>query len=46
MNDGFAPVTENPSYEMNEFMESSLGEGFFGLVEDLSLEIDSIRWRP
>ncbi len=45
-NDGFARVTEGPSYEMKEFMKSSLGEGFFGLVEDLGLEIGSIRWRP
>ena len=29
VNDGFIRVTEGPSYEMNEFMESSLGEGFF-----------------
>ena len=46
MNDGFIRVTEGPSYEMNEFMESSLGEDFFGLVEDLGLEIGSIRWKP
>ena len=46
VNDSFARVTESPSYEMKEFMESSLGEGFFVLVEDLDLEIDSIRWRP
>jgi len=46
VNDSFARVTEGPSYEMKEFMESSLGEDFFGLVEDLGLEIGSIRWRP
>lgn len=46
VNDGFTRVTEGPSYEMKEFMESSLGEDFFGLVEDLGLEIGSIRWRP
>ncbi len=46
VNDGFTRVTEGPSYEMREFMESSLGEDFFGLVEDLGLEIGSIRWRP
>jgi hypothetical protein len=46
VNDGFTRVTEGPSYEMKEFMESSLGEEFFGLVEDLGLEIGSIRWRP
>jgi len=46
VNDSFARVTEGPSYEMKEFMESSLGEDFFGLVEDLGLEIVSIRWRP
>ena len=46
VNDSFARVTEGPSYEMKEFMESSLGEDFFGLVEDLGLEIGSIRWKP
>ena len=46
VNDGFTRVTEGPSYEMKEFMESSLGEDFFGLVDDLGLEIGSIRWRP
>ena len=46
VNDSFTRVTEGPSYEMREFMESSLGEDFFGLVEDLGLEIGAIRWRP
>ena len=46
VNDGFSRVTKGPSYEMKEFMESPLGESFYGLVEDLGLEIGSIRWKP
>ena len=46
VNDGFSRVTQGPSYEMKEFMESPLGESFFSLVEDLGLEIGSIRWKP
>ena len=46
VNDGFARVTEGPSYEMKEFMESPLGEDFFSLIDDLGLEIGSIRWKP
>ena len=46
VNDGFARVTEGPSYEMKEFMKSPLGEDFFSLIDDLGLEIGSIRWKP
>lgn len=44
--DDFSRVTEGLSYEVREFMESSMGQNFFDLVEDLGLEIGSIRWKP
>jgi hypothetical protein len=45
VSDGFSRVNQGLSYEMKEFIESPLGSSFFGVVEDLGLQIGSVRWK-
>jgi len=43
--DSFSRVTQGPSNEMKEFIKSPIGRSFFDLVEDLGLQIGSVRWK-
>ena len=45
VSDGFSRVHKGLSNEMKEFIESPLGKSFFDLVEDLGLQIGSVRWQ-
>lgn len=45
VNDEFSRITKGPSDEMKKFLVSPLGKEFFHLVDDLGLQIGSIRWK-